>query len=105
VHQDRPHHGLDLSTLDGAVLIPKSDCQNNTSRDETRRPATRRCIACWLPNGEQGAVRQAAYGPRSLRRDHAPIALSFRQPLVVGAFYNVGAPQKVTAAADGIDAI
>ena len=23
VHQDRPHHGLDLSTLDCAVLIPK----------------------------------------------------------------------------------
>ena len=56
VHQDRPHHGLDLSTLEGAVLIPKSDCQNNTARDEARRLAARRSTACWLPNGEQGAV-------------------------------------------------
>jgi hypothetical protein len=23
VHQDRPHHGLDLSTIDGTVLVPK----------------------------------------------------------------------------------
>ena len=23
MHQDRPHHGLDLSILSGAVLIPK----------------------------------------------------------------------------------
>ena len=42
VRQDRPHHGLDLSTLEGAVLIPKSDCRNNTARDEMRRLAARR---------------------------------------------------------------
>jgi hypothetical protein len=48
VHQDRPHHGLDLSTLEGAVLIPKSNRQNNTARDETRRLAARQSIECWF---------------------------------------------------------
>jgi hypothetical protein len=51
VHQDRPHHGLDLSILRDAVLIPKSDCQNNTARDETQRPVAHRAKFCgpkWL---------------------------------------------------------
>jgi hypothetical protein len=52
VHQDRPHHGLDLSTLEGAVLIPKSNCQNNTARDETCRLAARRSIGRWLLTAE-----------------------------------------------------
>ena len=57
VHQDLPHHGLDLSTLEGAVLIPKSNCQNNTARDETRRPAARRSIGCWLLTSENSMER------------------------------------------------
>ena len=36
VRQDRPHHGLDLSTLDCAVLIPKPNIKNNTAREGRR---------------------------------------------------------------------
>ena len=34
--QDCPHHGLDLSTLDCAVLIPKPIVKNNTAREGRR---------------------------------------------------------------------
>ena len=46
MHQDRPHHGLDLSILSGAVLIPKPILRINTVRD-------RRAAHC-------GQYRQAA---------------------------------------------
>ena len=36
VRQDCPHHGLDLSTLDSAVLIPKPIVKNNTAREGRR---------------------------------------------------------------------
>jgi hypothetical protein len=105
VHQDRPHHGLDLSTLEGAVLIPKSNCQNNT--------AARRKAAA----GRASVYRVGFLTANRERCDKAPMVPDFYVEItrqlhclldslfVVGAFHNVGAPQKVTTAADGIDAI
>ena len=105
VHQDRPHHGLDLSTLEGAVLIPKSNCQNNT--------AARRKAAV----GRASVYRVGFLTANRERCDKAPMVPDLHVEItrqlhclldslfVVGAFHNVGAPQKVTTAADGIDAI
>ena len=54
VHQDRPHHGLDLSIFDGAVLIPKPIL----SADEARRIAAN--IAKLPAQGLNGAGVQSA---------------------------------------------
>ena len=76
VHQDRPHHGLDLSTLEGAVLIPKpfvrmiprATAQRRRKRihghPRTAGPVsdTRTCaIPSWRKISERGsAVRSAS---------------------------------------------
>ena len=57
VRQDRPHHGLDLSTLDCAVRIPKPIVRNDTARYEARRLAARRSIGCWLLKSENSMER------------------------------------------------
>jgi hypothetical protein len=37
MHQDRPHHGLCLSILNGPVLIPKPTVKNNGMGKAQRR--------------------------------------------------------------------
>ena len=63
VHQDRPHHGLDLSILDGTVIVPKADFKILSAKTvmervfigATRAEATRMADEWWA---RQKGLRQ-----------------------------------------------
>ena len=48
VHQDCPHHGLDPSILDGAVIVPKPIVRMIPCATKRVGWAVRRSIGCWL---------------------------------------------------------
>jgi hypothetical protein len=72
VRQDRPHHGLDLSILSGAILIPKPILREYRARLALRIAANIAKLPDLLPQWGRGAPTSIAAGGATGWRDLSP---------------------------------